>query len=366
MSTALSPPTVSPSRRLSRAEVAVDRSVWIATWATTWLFFVVQLAVVIDGDSSPLQLAITALVGLYALVLMRIEPPAIDSTANHVVLALISLGVLVTLASAGGPTGLIGAIFLGALIAVRLDDRRLVAAHLLVFVVGAVVLGGLAASELLAVTTPAMGLTMLLLSVCVPVLAFSCMVTLEAAEAQGDELERLVRRDALTGVGNRRLMLEELESELARHERQGKSLSIVLIDLNAFKRLNDEHGHAAGDEVLRDVATALGGVLGARDTLTRLGGDEFCVILPETDDHVVPRTVNAIRAALASVETPTGRGVTAGTGAATYPADAVNVDVLLHVADERLRENKPASRRGREPSSHTPERRASDRRRPQR
>ena len=168
-------------------------------------------------------------------------------------------------------------------------------------------------------------------------------------------------------------MLEELEMQLARHERLDKSLSVIVIDLNGFKALNDEHGHAAGDGVLRDVAAALERVVDSQDTLTRLGGDEFCVILPETEPDETGPMVNAIRAALASVQTPSGGGVTAGTGTASFPVDATSIDVLLHVADERLRENKPHSRKAAGttvssgatvPPGPVSERRQSERRKP--
>lgn len=332
------------SRRLSRAEIAVDRSVWVATWMMVWVFFAVQLGVVLSGAAAPEQIAVTVAIGLFAVLLTRSEPPPIHSVRNHAFLGLLSVGVIGVLCGPAGPTGFIGAVFLGPLCSVRLDDRRLIAIHLGVFGALSSMIGLVSVTELVAIVDQPMALAMLLLAVAPAVLAFSCAVTLEAAEAQGDELERLVRRDTLTSVGNRRLMLEVLETELAKHDRQNKNLSVVLLDLNGFKALNDEHGHSAGDELLRRVAVALQGVLGSRDTLTRPGGDEFCIVLPETAADAVPRTVNAIGAALKSIDTVNGP-MTAGVGHATFPADAVTVDVLLHVADERLRKNKPEGRR---------------------
>ncbi len=171
-------------------------------------------------------------------------------------------------------------------------------------------------------------------------LCFSCVVALEAAEAQGAELEALVRRDPLTGVGNRRLLLEVLDDELARHERTGRHLSLIALDLDGFKSLNDDVGHAAGDELLQRVATALTAAVEPRDTVVRQGGDEFCIVLPETSAELANRSCNAVRAALAQIETPDGGRISSGLGVASYPDDALTADVLLHVADERLRLSK--------------------------
>ncbi|MDQ8045380.1 MAG: GGDEF domain-containing protein, partial [Patulibacter sp.] len=110
--------------------------------------------------------------------------------------------------------------------------------------------------------------------------------------------------------------------------------------------------HAAGDELLRDVADALTTVADPRDTIVRQGGDEFCLILPETSPAHAQRTANAIRARLAQVQAY-GATVTTGIGIASFPDDALRGDVLLHVADERLRENK-APRQVAAPFSATP------------
>jgi diguanylate cyclase (GGDEF)-like protein len=114
---------------------------------------------------------------------------------------------------------------------------------------------------------------------------------------------------------------------------------VIALDLNGFKILNDTVGHAAGDDLLRDVAEALSSVVDPRDTVVRQGGDEFCLVLPETSAAHAERTGNAIRARLAQIESY-GANVTTGIGIASFPVDALRGDVLLHVADERLRANK--------------------------
>jgi len=181
-------------------------------------------------------------------------------------------------------------------------------------------------------------------------LGILCTVVYEAAERQGEELERLVRRDPLTGVGNRRMLSEQLTHELARHSRIRRPLSVLALDLNGFKALNDQFGHAAGDQLLCDVARAIERVVGDDATVVRQGGDEFCVLLPHTTgEHALP-TANAIRAELAVIEAH-GLTITTGIGIASFPTEATTAEGLLHVADELLRASKETAlareRRGR-------------------
>ena len=95
--------------------------------------------------------------------------------------------------------------------------------------------------------------------------------------------ERLARTDELTGAANRRQFLDALRSEMYRSERYCRPLTVVLVDVDRFKRINDQYGHAAGDEVLRNVATHLSQRRREVDLVARLGGDEFALLLPETD-----------------------------------------------------------------------------------
>ena len=140
--------------------------------------------------------------------------------------------------------------------------------------------------------------------------------------------------DPLTGIANRRLLLARADYEIARHQRAQRSFALVMLDLDGFKLLNDRFGHAAGDDLLRDVALALMRSMRAQDTVARIGGDEFCVLAPETDEmgthRLAVRIARAVRDVTAGVETIRGSA-----GIAVFPGDGVTA-ASLQTADEKL------------------------------
>ena len=166
------------------------------------------------------------------------------------------------------------------------------------------------------------------------------------------EREREVLRDhalsdPVTGIANRRSLLSRAGYEIERHRRAQRSFALVMLDLDGFKGLNDRFGHAAGDDLLRDVAAGLRRAMRAQDTVARLGGDEFCVLAPETDERGIERL--AARVSRAVREVSVGLESVAGSvGVAIYPQDGTTVADLMHSADERLLEAKRA-RPGRRP-----------------
>lgn len=123
-------------------------------------------------------------------------------------------------------------------------------------------------------------------------------------QAANTELEALARRDGLTGLPNRRSADEHLAHEFARHRRNGRPFTVALIDIDHFKAVNDTHGHAAGDEVLRDVAQALAGHVRQSDVVARQGGEEFLLLMPETDLAGARIVCEKLRAAVATVRVP--------------------------------------------------------------
>src|SRR5258707_6094964 len=100
------------------------------------------------------------------------------------------------------------------------------------------------------------------------------------------QLELLATQDSLTNVLNARAFSHELAQELSRNRRYGRPLALIYLDLDDFKSVNDAHGHATGDAVLRLVADAMRGAVRQADVVGRLGGDEFGVLMPETDGDV--------------------------------------------------------------------------------
>ena len=149
---------------------------------------------------------------------------------------------------------------------------------------------------------------------------------------QNRQLERLNRIDALTGLPNRRHWDEAAGNELARYLRSRRPAVVMLIDIDNFKEVNDAHGHAAGDEVLRRMAQVLRSSLREIDTPARYGGDEFAVVLPETDVHGARGTAERIRTGFLDA-----RGEAAASERCTLSIGLAAADRLLVDADDWVR-----------------------------
>jgi diguanylate cyclase (GGDEF)-like protein len=156
-----------------------------------------------------------------------------------------------------------------------------------------------------------------------------------------DELKKLQLNavtDPLTGLYNRRLFGEAFEKELNRARRYGQPLGLVILDLHRFKEVNDKHGHPRGDEVLRAAATTLKKALRTSDSAFRIGGDEFALLLPQTDAAqalALSRRVGTVfEESIAHLQM--GVSVSMDHGVATFPQDGDHADQLIRVADERL------------------------------
>src|SRR5271167_1776024 len=151
--------------------------------------------------------------------------------------------------------------------------------------------------------------------------------------------------DPLTGLYNRRLFTESFEKELNRARRYGLPLSIVILDLHRFKEVNDKYGHPRGDEVLRAAATTLQKALRTSDSAFRIGGDEFALLLPQTDAAqalALSRRIGTVfEESIAHFQM--GVSVSMDHGVATFPQDGDQADQLIRVADERLYRLKHAN-----------------------
>lgn len=169
-------------------------------------------------------------------------------------------------------------------------------------------------------------------------------------ERRGVELERLSRTDPLTGLYNRRYFEERLHTEFSRSRRYAVPLSCLMLDIDHFKRLNDSHGHASGDEMLRRVADVTRASLRNVDLLARYGGEELIALLPETGLDEARMVAERIRASIAAIafDKPGGGAVlrcTASIGLCTYPArEIVDAEALVRLADDALYTAKAAGR----------------------
>ncbi len=161
----------------------------------------------------------------------------------------------------------------------------------------------------------------------------------ERLGASEERYRRLSECDPLTGVGNYRMLTARVPRELRRHVRFQRPLSVFVIDLDDFKRVNDSYGHQRGDAVLQEVGRALQETVREHDIVVRQGGDEFAVVAPETGEEAARQLGMRLRAAVGGIAED-GRAIGASIGCARFPEDADTLEGLLATADARLRAAK--------------------------
>ncbi|MGM0767283.1 MAG: sensor domain-containing diguanylate cyclase [Pseudomonadota bacterium] len=162
-----------------------------------------------------------------------------------------------------------------------------------------------------------------------------------------DELLRMARSDPLTGTANRRVLMEVLEEEFSRARRYGHQLSVLMLDLDHFKQVNDRHGHATGDAVLKELVRVVTPEIRGSDCFARLGGEEFAILLPENDldsaRQLAERLCRAV--ALLTFRSTQGEfGVTVSIGVATLRDSDMSPEHLLNRADQCLYAAKSGGR----------------------
>lgn len=164
------------------------------------------------------------------------------------------------------------------------------------------------------------------------------------------ELQFLAHHDPLTGLTNRSLFNDRLDSALRAARRHQRGLALLFLDLDDFKRINDDHGHATGDRVLCAIARRLEGCVRETDTVARMGGDEFIVLL--TDIQPRGTVAGKVEQILAVITEPLGAefsrvsALSCSVGVACYPPDGEDADTLLSHADDdmyRMKRRRPAT-----------------------
>jgi diguanylate cyclase (GGDEF)-like protein len=163
-----------------------------------------------------------------------------------------------------------------------------------------------------------------------------------------NELERQAHSDYLTGLYNRRRFLEIAEKELARTIRYHSNLSILMLDVDHFKLVNDTYGHKVGDLVLQRLSAVCRATLRDVDIIGRIGGEEFAVLLPETGCEQAMEAAERLRDAIATAKVALNDGLplhfTVSLGVATFTESGTNIDMLLNQADQALYQAKNTGR----------------------
>jgi diguanylate cyclase (GGDEF)-like protein len=163
-----------------------------------------------------------------------------------------------------------------------------------------------------------------------------------------NRLEKLANTDALTGCASRRFFMEHAEEELLRVRRYGGELSMLMLDLDHFKNINDRYGHVVGDAALKRFVEVCQSLLRDVDVLGRLGGEEFAIMLPQTASEQALTVAERVCQAVAAAEVPLQNGpaihITTSIGIASLAAGDPRVDVLLNRADRALYQAKDAGR----------------------
>ena len=180
------------------------------------------------------------------------------------------------------------------------------------------------------------------------ILLLTASVLSFAVVTRSQELVRLSTRDPLTGLFNRAYFHERVSSEVSRAYRNKQPLAIAMVDVDHFKSFNDTHGHAAGDLVLQAIAASLRRSFRKTDIVSRYGGEEFLIAMPDTDTEAAGRKLESVRQSIEATPIQAGGGktvnVTISGGLAGFSQDGTTEEELLAVADARLFQAKGAGR----------------------
>jgi diguanylate cyclase (GGDEF)-like protein len=162
-------------------------------------------------------------------------------------------------------------------------------------------------------------------------------------------LEHLAATDPLTGAANRRQFIEQVEAEIGRVKRGGASFSLLALDLDNFKSVNDRYGHQVGDDVLKGFVQKCLDAIRPYDGVARVGGEEFMVLLPQAALEAAHVIAERLRATIACTAFESGMqrlgAITVSIGVSQFGRDGDTIDTILRVADERMYDAKHQGRK---------------------
>ncbi len=170
----------------------------------------------------------------------------------------------------------------------------------------------------------------------------------ESMELANIHLERLATTDGLTGIFNHRYFYKRLEEEFSRTKRYRIPLSLIMMDLDSFKEINDTYGHRTGDQILKEFAAVLKSIIRKSDLVARYGGDEFIILLPHTDRKGAEAEASRVIKAITEhpFEAMNGTHIITSHGISTYPGSRIQkVDDLVRIADQELYKRKAIHRK---------------------
>lgn len=156
------------------------------------------------------------------------------------------------------------------------------------------------------------------------------------AGKQYDKVRFYSEKDSLTGCYNRRFFSKRFPGLMTRLGRTNQNLSLVLLDCDNFKMINDTYGHKTGDQVLQEVSQLLLHSVRKSDMVVRWGGDEFLIVVPYADKEAVWRIIDRLESGLQELSQKMQIGVCLSSGVALYPQDGCDMDALLHTADSNM------------------------------
>ncbi len=323
-----------------------DRIVRIVAWVFLLTTTAIVAATGLWAETQPAILVLLAFAGLFVVVVHDLLPADILGPARFVVEGSVAITVATLLVAltggAASPFFFVFPLIVGG-------AALVVAASITVALTGAATLGyvlavitGSPAGTLGPATAATSGVNLMALIL----LTYAAMVIAREQRRTRDAAIRLSTVDPLTGLFNRTFFFAAINREIARCARSGRGFCLVMMDLGALKAINDRLGHFHGDRVLRGVGEVISDGVRRIDTAARYGGDEFVVLLPETDPTGAFVLAEKIRLGVKAmaIDMPDAGHPSISVGVVSYPADGQSADELMISADEAMYASKRAGK----------------------